>query len=88
MGTITRQTPYHGAMPRYSFNIVQGKFSKSSVIADYPDNESAQRSALVMFGDLWRDIAFRINEHPEWKMEIEDQSGKPIFRLRFTAESI
>jgi hypothetical protein len=87
-GTITRQTPYPGTMPRYSFNIVQGKFSKSSVTADYPDNDAAQLNALAMFGDLWRDISAGMKDHPEWRMEIEDEAGRMFFRLSFTAESI
>jgi hypothetical protein len=87
-GTITRLTPYPVAMPRYLFNIVHGKFSKSSLTADFPDSDAAQLNALAMFGDLWRDISADMKDQLEWRMEIEDEAGRIFFRLSFTVESI
>lgn len=39
-----------------------------------------------MFVDLARDIAGELQSNPEWRIEVSDEAGKPIFRLSILAE--
>jgi hypothetical protein len=75
-------------MANYTFRIRQGERSKRSVESDWPDDGAARREAEGMFADMARDVAGNLEKHPEWQMEVADESGKPIFRLSLLAESI
>ena len=41
-----------------------------------------------MFADRARDIAGELPSNPDWQIEIADEGGKPIFRIRGLAESL
>jgi hypothetical protein len=41
-----------------------------------------------MFADMARDIADELPSNPEWKIEVADEAGKPIFRIGVLAESM
>jgi hypothetical protein len=88
MGTTARQNLYPDAMPQYSFRINQGARSKPSVAADCPDDGAARREAGGMFADMARDVASDLENNPEWQMEVANESGKPIFRLRIFGEPL
>jgi hypothetical protein len=75
-------------MANYTFRIQQGGRSKRSVASDWPNDGAARRKAEGMFADMARDVAGDLEKHPEWQMEVADESGKPIFRLSPLAESM
>jgi hypothetical protein len=75
-------------MANYTFRIRQGEPSKRSVASDWPNDGAARREAEGMFADMARDVAGDLEKHPNWQMEVADESGKPIFRLSLLAESI
>jgi hypothetical protein len=35
-----------------------------------------------------RDVAAQLNETPEWRMDVSDEFGKSLFRLRLLAEPL
>jgi hypothetical protein len=76
------------AMANYTFRIRQGGRSKRSVASDLPNDGAARREAEGMFADMARDVAGDLEKHPEWQMEVADESGMPIFRLSLLAESM
>ena len=41
-----------------------------------------------MFVGLIRDIAGELETHPAWQMEVLDETGKPVFRLRLLGEAL
>ena len=45
-----------------------------------------QRSAYA--ADLAKDIVNRLTDDSEWRLDVLDESGKPVFRLRLLAESL
>jgi hypothetical protein len=76
-------------MAQYAFQVRQGKFSGgSSVVADLADREAAWKAATDMCADMARDIVSELKSEPEWLMEVADETGTPIFRFRFIAESL
>jgi hypothetical protein len=70
------------------FKFTQGRFSKSGVIVRLPDTHADHKEAVAMFVGLIRDIAGELEAHPAWEMEVLDETGKPVFRLRLLGESL
>jgi hypothetical protein len=49
---------------------------------------AAHEEATMTFGDMARDVAARLNETPEWRVDVSEASGKSLFRLRLVTEPI
>jgi hypothetical protein len=75
------------SMPNFGFHIRHGNhFSDHNV--DLPDVRAAHEEATMIFGDMARDVAAQLNEMTEWRMDVSDQSGKSLFRLRLLTEPL
>ena len=76
-------------MPRFIFQVQQGKFSEISAIEDILcDSYAARKAALGICADLAKDIVNRLRDDSEWRLDVLDETGKPVFRLRLLAESL
>jgi hypothetical protein len=75
-------------MPRFSFHVSQGKFSHPVITAAFENSNAARQEALSICADLGRDIFAGLTSDSAWQMEVTDDSGTPIFRLRLSAESL
>ena len=76
-------------MPRFRFQVQQGKLPEIPCIEDVlSDNYAARKAALGMCADLAKDIVTGLTEDSEWRLDVLDESGKPVFRLRLLAEAI
>jgi hypothetical protein len=75
-------------MPRFIFQVQQGKSSKIPAVEDVlSDGYAARKAALGMCADLAKDIVQGLTEDAEWRLDVLDETGKLIFRLRLLAES-
>jgi hypothetical protein len=74
-------------MPSFGFHIRHGGHSSDHNI-DLPDARAAHKEATMIVGDMARGVAAQLNETPEWRMEVSDESGKPLFRLRLLTEPL
>jgi hypothetical protein len=74
-------------MPNFSFHIRHGIHSSDHNV-DLPDPRAAHEEATMIFGDMARDVAAQLNETPEWRMDVSDESGKSLFRLRLLTEPL
>jgi hypothetical protein len=74
-------------MPHYSFRISQGGQPETNSTADCRDDDAAKREAAGMFADMARDVSERLQSRPDWQIEVADDTGKPIFRIKITAET-
>jgi hypothetical protein len=83
---VAHGTFYSPRMPRYAFNTHHGERSEQSVTSDCLDDDAAQRETAGMFGDTARGIAIELQSNPKWQIEVADEAGKIIFRLRVIAE--
>jgi hypothetical protein len=76
-------------MPRFIFQVQQGKFPEIPAIEDILyDSYAAREAALGICADLAKDIVNRLTDDSEWRLDMLDESGKPVFRLRLLAESL
>ena len=73
-------------MPSFGFHIRHGDYSSNHNIV--PDARAAHKEATMIFGDMARDVAAQLNETPEWRMDVSDESGKSLFRLRLLTEPL
>jgi hypothetical protein len=76
-------------MPRFTFQVQQDKFPEIPAIEDILcDSYAARKAALGMCADLAKDIVNGLTEDSEWRLDVLDESGKPVFRLRLLAEEL
>jgi hypothetical protein len=76
-------------MPRFAFQVQPGKSPKLPAIEDVlNDNGAARKVALGIYADLARDIVGGLTEDSEWRLDVLNEAGAPIFRLRLLAETL
>jgi hypothetical protein len=75
-------------MPLYSFKISQRGQLQTTNASDCPDDDAAKNEASGMFVDMAREISERLQSSPDWQIEVADDVGKTIFRIKINAESL
>jgi hypothetical protein len=76
-------------MPRFLFQVQHPKSATIPAIEDVlSDSFAARKVALGICADLAKDIVAGLTEDSEWRLDVLDESGKPVFRLRLVAESL
>jgi hypothetical protein len=77
---------------RYASLYVQGPQRCANLRQDVtsllPDNQTARKEAVAIFADLARSFCDDIETNPEWRIEVTDELGAPIFRVTILAESL
>ena len=89
-GQTTGRRRLHGnEMPRFLFQVQHGKTPRLPAIEDVlSDGYAARKTALGMCADLAKDIVTGLTGNSEWRLDVLDESGKAIFRLRLLAEEL
>jgi hypothetical protein len=78
-----------GPIPRFVFQVQQSKFPEIPAIEDILcGSYAAREAALGICADLAKDIVNRLTDDSEWRLDVLDESGEPVFRLRLLAESL
>jgi hypothetical protein len=76
-------------MPRFFFQVQPGRSPEFPVIEDELRGiDEVRKSALQMCADLANDIVAGLTEDTEWRLDVVDESGRPVFRVRLIAESL
>jgi hypothetical protein len=75
-------------MQTYSFSVKEGKFSNAPVTSLLPDLAAAQKEAIGLCADLMPDVLREAQINCNWQIEVTDQSGNPVYRLRLVAEPL
>ena len=75
-------------MPKYFFVVRQGDAtSYHSDGIELPDSGAVQLEAIKSTGEILRDLNRPIEAGSEFRMEVADETSRPIFSLRVIAES-
>jgi hypothetical protein len=74
-------------MPRFSFHMRHGKFWNACTETAFESTAEAREEAMAIDADLARAIFVGPAIDCEWHMEVTDENGRSIFRLRLMAES-
>lgn len=75
-------------MARYFFRVFQGQTSTSPGTGlEFADDEAAWVEATTACGEIIRDLDGDQKAGPEWRMEVTNETGDLVYRLRFSAEA-
>jgi hypothetical protein len=55
---------------------------------DFADRDAAWAEMTQVCGDLVGSISRSLKQNAEWRMELLDESKKPLFRIRLVAETL
>lgn len=76
-------------MPRFYFRICNGSYSGTSGEGfDLADMNAAWAEMTRVCGDLVGGIARKLKPQTEWRLELLDESRKPVFRISVVAETL
>jgi hypothetical protein len=76
-------------MPRYFLRVPDGRYAGASDLGiDLADQEAAEAEAIRVCGDLVRGVSLDLKENTDWRIELLDESRKPVFRIRLLAETV
>lgn len=76
-------------MPLFYFRICNGNYSGTSGEGfNLADKDAAWAEMTRVCGDLVGAIARKLKQQSEWQMELLDESRRPVFRIRVTAETL
>jgi hypothetical protein len=71
-------------VPRYYFNVYDGRDILDDLGAELPDCTFARREAIRYSGALLEDQAKKLALGEDWRMEVTDSTGLILFVLNFT----
>ena len=76
-------------MPRFVFQVQPGRSPELPAIEDVlNDCKAARIAALGICADLAKDIVTGLTEDSEWRLDVLNETGEPVFRLRLLAENL
>lgn len=76
-------------MPRYFFHLNRSddEVDRDNDGLTFLDHQAAREEATLACAEIIRTIDGHLRPGASWQMEVTDDTGKPIYRLRFIAES-
>ena len=76
-------------MPLYFFRISHGRYSGASDRgSEFESREAAWAEMTEVCANLLGGISRSLKQDAEWRMELLDESKKPVFRIRLVSESL
>ena len=71
-------------MPRYHFNIHDGRNEVDREGTELPDLHEARRQAIKLAAAVLDDEGTSLRDGEDWHMEVTDATGLVLFRLDFS----
>lgn len=76
-------------MALYFFRISHGRYSGASDQgSEFESREAAWSEMTKVCANLLGGISRSLKQDAEWRMELLDESKKPVFRIRLVSESV
>jgi hypothetical protein len=76
-------------MPDFYFKIVRGAPGPvSRGPGQFADAAAARVEAAAVFADFSRDIAANLAASPQWRLDVLNESGTLIYRIKVVAEAL
>jgi len=74
-------------LPRYFFNILHGsQRSLDEHGEELPDKHAAWAEATKVAGQTIRDIDGKLRPDQDWRLEVRDEFGGPLWEIRVSAQ--
>ncbi|MEH3062359.1 MAG: hypothetical protein PGN33_06140 [Methylobacterium radiotolerans] len=68
-------------MPRFYFNVHDGKSGLDAIGTELPDWDAARVEALRFMGEIMKDNAPHIAADEDWRLEVTDSTGLILFQV-------
>ncbi len=76
-------------MSLYFFRISHGRYSGASDLGtEFESREAAWSEMTNVCANLLGGISRSLKQNAEWRMELLDETKKPVFRVRLVAELV
>ena len=76
-------------MSLYFFRIRHGRYSGASDQgSEFESDEAAWAEMTKVCANLVGGISRSLKQNTEWQMDLLNESGKPVFRIRLVAETL
>jgi hypothetical protein len=74
------------AVPRYFFNVIDGKFLVDGEGTELPGMPEVRAMAVETAGAMLRDQGRTAWHDSEWQMHVTNEAKETVLKLRFSAE--
>jgi hypothetical protein len=74
-------------MPRYFFHVIDGEELRDAVGTELAGVPEARAEAIVVSGEMLRDLGGRFWGNGQWQVRVEDETGNKVCALTFSADS-
>ena len=74
-------------MPRYFFHVIDGRNVADNIGTVLPGLQEVRTEAIRTAGAILRDEGDRFWNGPEWQMNVTDDTGQSVLKLRFSADN-
>jgi len=71
-------------MPRFFFNVHDGKDFLDTEGVEFADARAACGEAVTLAGEMVRDLNDKMAEGGDWRLDVTDAAGDPVGSLRFS----
>jgi hypothetical protein len=69
-------------MTRYFFHVHDGPFAHTDMVGEeFADGHAAWSEATRYAGEIIRDVDGRLQPDTEWRLDVTDQQGQPLYRI-------
>ena len=73
-------------MPRYFFHVIDGKEMLDTVGTVLAGEAEARAEAIVVSGEMLKDLGGAFWNNGEWQVRVEDEAGNKVCALTFSAD--
>ena len=73
-------------MPRYFFHVIDGDEMLDSVGTVLAGETEARTEAIVVSGEMLKDLGGTFWNNGEWQVRVEDEPGNKVCALTFSAD--
>ena len=74
-------------MPRYFFHVHDSVDMIDQDGTEFPNREEARAEAVVVAGEMLRDVGGKFWNSPDWRIWVTDEAGQTVCALNFSAEN-
>ena len=73
-------------MPRYFFHVIDGHEMPDTVGTVLAGEAEARAEAIVVSGEMLKDLGGAFWNNGEWQVRVEDEAGNKVCALTFSAD--
>ena len=73
-------------MPRYFFHTLHESLQRDEEGTEFQSDAQAWKEGVAACSELMHDLDGHLDDGPEYRMQCEDETGRKVFVLHFSAE--